>query len=243
MNNPILDQSDIINEINPKLKHYECKNIGNKSEDWIKICPSCGNRIKFSSKRNFIRSLKKNSSCCKKRRGPTALIHRQALSVKMKEVRANNPHPLLGKKHKEISKDKMSKSHFGKPRPLVTEDTKRKHRINNLIRLQTLGIGTAIDKGSTEWFSKYNKETSSNFSPKRFWNIGYDADGYDENKHIWIEYDTSYHQMRIHRHRDLIRQKNIINYFENIGEPLVEFKRVLAYKNEELITVYRGYGY
>ena len=67
------------------------------------------------------------------------------------------------------------------------------HRIKNLKRYEKLGIGICVDEGSKEWFYNYNKNHNSNFKPKKFIKLGYVADGYDKNKHIWIEYDTPYH--------------------------------------------------
>jgi len=151
----------------------------------------------------------------------------------------------LGHKCSESHKERISKSLRGNKCYLYgkcrTEDVKRKIRIGVLKRLEKNGIPCCIDKGAVEWFDKYNKETNSKYKPKRFFDIGYDADGYDSDKHIWIEYDTDYHKCFGQSKRDKIRQRNIIQHFEEIGEPLVEFKRVLAYNNNKMITKYRGY--
>jgi hypothetical protein len=125
-----------------------------------------------------------------------------------------------------------------------SEDTKRKLRCIMLQRFLDTGMATCIDTGSKQWFDKYNKEHNTNFKPTPFPNtLGYDADGYDNRLHAWIEYDTKYHTTPYQKKRDLIRQNNIIKYFEDMGEPLTEFKRVLAYNKEEVKTVYRGYEY
>jgi hypothetical protein len=58
------------------------------------------------------------------------------------------------------------------------------------------------------------------------WNIGYDSDGYDEDKHIWIEYDSPYHDKPRQKEKDIIGQDNIISYFRNINHPLRGFLRV-----------------
>ena len=101
-----------------------------------------------------------------------------------------------------------------------------------------MGIGQCIDVGSKQFFDRYNKENNSDFKPKRFIDLGYDADGYDENLHSWIEYDTKYHLKMGQRKRDAIRQQNIIQYFENIGKPLNKFLRVDATNNEKVSVVY-----
>ena len=143
-----------------------------------------------------------------------------------------------GKKWSEKSKKKLSEIHKGKK---FTNETKLKiglkSRINQLKRMELLGIMPSEDKGAKEWFEKYNKETNSNFQSNKFIEIGYYADGYDVEKHIWIEYDTNYHKIFNRQQKDLIRQNNIIKYFEDIGNPLKAFKRVLAYDNEKIVDV------
>jgi predicted RNA-binding Zn-ribbon protein involved in translation (DUF1610 family) len=146
----------------------------------------------------------------------------------------------IGHKCSDLARVNMSLCKLGKKK---SEETKRRMRVAVCRRYSLLGIGTGEDKGAKEWFSKYNEETNSNFRPTKFIEAGYYPDGYDENKHIWIEYDTKYHKFSGQRARDLIRQNNIIRWFEGKGEPLSEFKRVLAYDNDKLVTVYRGYEY
>ena len=210
---------------------------------WKRNCPTCRKEIIYSSKGNLERAITINSSCCQIRRGPMPDWACRNLSARMKGKYLGNKHWMFGKHHPEHVREKISVALTGKHRGPPSEETRRKHRINNLKRLNELKIGTSTDKGANEWFAKYNEETHSNFAPKRFMEIGYDADGYDPDKHIWIEYDTLHHSYRCHRKRDILREKRIVKYFEDFGEPLVEFKRVLAYKGEELITKYRGYGY
>ncbi len=139
--------------------------------------------------------------------------------------------------HTEERKQKSSEVRKGKNFYIRTEKWKTKMRIIALKRLERLGIGAGVDNGAIEWFSKYNTETNSNFKPKRFWNIGYDADGYDEQKHIWIEYDTPYHKNIRQKTKDIIRQNNIIKYFESINNPLKAFMRYLEWTGE-LKTIY-----
>jgi hypothetical protein len=99
-------------------------------------------------------------------------------------------------------------------------------RISILNRFKTNGIPSCEDAGAKEFFNKLNEKFGTNFKLKTFMEIGYVADGYDEKKHIWIEYDTPYHNTPSQQKRDFIRQNNIINYFIEIKNPLNNFIRV-----------------
>ena len=68
--------------------------------------------------------------------------------------------------------------------------------------------------------------------------IGYDADGYDEKLNSWSEYDTQYHKIPNRQNKDIIRQNNIIKYFESINKPLKQFIRVDATENDKIKIVY-----
>lgn len=161
-------------------------------------------------------------------------------------------HPVYGRKHSDESKEKMKISvakykmtpeHRNKMSLLMmgknkgkirSEETKLKMRISRLKRLEELGISQKEDKGANIFFKRLN-DMGYSFYPKRFINIGYDADGYDENKHIWYEYDTPYHNVLCQQQKDLIRQQNIIRYFETCGNPLKAFFRVKADKYGNII--------
>jgi hypothetical protein len=106
-----------------------------------------------------------------------------------------------------------------------SDETKQKQRSLKVKRFQKLGISSCIDEGSTEYFEKLNRQ-GFNFHTKIFVDVGYVADGYDEEKHIWMEYDTPYHNTSYQKKKDEIRQQNIIKYFESIGNPLKKFIRV-----------------
>ena len=213
---------------------------------WKRNCPVCGKGMIYVNKGNLKRAIEQNSRCCEAYNYPRTPSQKELIK-KMAEKRkecVGPKHHFFGKHHTEKTKEKISSILTGKKRLYpVSETTRLKHRTANLRKMETKGIPVKTDVGSEEWFEKYNNDTNSNFKPKRFFGVGYDADGYDPDKHIWIEYDTPYHSFRCQRERDIIRERRIIKYFEDIGEPLVEFKRVLAYNGEELITKYRGYGY
>ena len=146
-----------------------------------------------------------------------------------------------GKKLSKAHIDKMSKNSpkiwLGKK---LSPETKHKIRISKLKRIEKLGIPTGEDKGAKEFFQWINMYYGYNFKPKRFLEIGYDADGYDQEKHIWIEYDTPYHNGTKQKEKDLIRQNNIIKYFEDKNIPLSEFIRV---KDDEFESIKLEYVY
>jgi len=160
--------------------------------------------------------------------------------------------PRMGKLHTKETKNKISISHTGKT---ITEEHKQKLSLLNtgnknhfygkhhteemklkrrqqiMERLEKLGIRNNEDKGAKEFFEKYNRENKTNFVSMKFFEIGYYADGYDENLHEWIEYDTPMHNRLKQKKKDLIRQNNIINHFKSINKPLNKFTRVKVDKN------------
>ena len=105
-----------------------------------------------------------------------------------------------------------------------SDETKLKMRVIRLKRLEKLGIPQKEDRGAKTFFDSINK-LGYEFKPKRFINIGYDADGYDEKRHIWYEFDTPYHNVLSQQRKDFIRQTNIIRHFERAGRPLKAFVR------------------
>ncbi len=216
---------------------------------WGSKCPKC-NDIKWSIlKNNAVTCFNRICKKCRKYDGKNNPMYGKIHSIESKiKIGISSKDPI---RHLNISKSLMGKMvgsknpMFGKKKGPLSNETKKKigikSRINILKRIEKLGIVPSEDKGAREWFCKYNKENNTNFKSKTFWERGYRADGYDENLHIWIEYDTYYHLRHYMKEKDLIRQNNIIKYFENIGNPLNEFKRVITWNNNEIITVYRNY--
>ena len=100
-----------------------------------------------------------------------------------------------------------------------------KRRVAFLHRKEKLGLPACVDRGANEFFHWLNS-IGFNFKPQRFLELGYEADGYDADRHIWLEYDTPYHSSLRQREKDLIREQNIITHFESIGNPLSGFIRV-----------------
>ena len=227
-----------------------------KLNNWYHKCPKCqcileskGNKGKYYSAQCII----KNTLCCKcskssqeknrkvqlgkhcgNKNSMFEKKHTKETILKNSEWHqtniAGNKNPFFGKHHTEETKKKISNFNIGRLAPnkgkSPTKEAKQNMRISKLNRLKRLNIHPNIDEGSEEWFEKYNRDTNSNFKPKRFLEIGYIADGYDEEKHEWMEYDTKYHNFPHQKKKDVIRQNNIIKYFENIGKPLNKFSRV-----------------
>lgn len=141
----------------------------------------------------------------------------------------------------DIQRNKLSRIHTGMT---YSEETKRKHRIYSLKKLHKLGIPTKEDVGAKQFFTRFNKENDLELVPHRFFDVGYEADGYDVNKHIWVEYDTPYHFYidGALKSKDIQRQQNIIEHFEKIGNPLKKFIRVKVDKHRNVLEVKNVYG-
>jgi hypothetical protein len=239
-----------------------------KKNKWKKQCPKCGKDQYYQTKRNLNRAIKKHSLCgqggcrflleeTKKKisnavkgenngmfgkpswnKGKTEVYSGEILK-QLSEMAKKGITGMLGRKHNKKTIQKMSESAKGK---IISEESKKLMRISKLKRLEKLGIGAAIDNGSKEWFEKYNKENHTNYKSKKFIDIGYIADGYDDSIHSWIEYDTPYHNTPTRQQKDLMRQNNIIKYFKSIEKPLNSFKRYITWKSE-LKTVCGGQQY
>jgi len=118
----------------------------------------------------------------------------------------------------------------------------KKERIFSLKRFNDLNIGSGEDKGAKEYFQSINQQGYNFDTNTKFIEIGYIADGYDSINHVWCEFDTPYHNKPCIKEKDLIRQTNIIKYFESINKPLNQFIRVKADKNGDLIESICVYG-
>lgn len=235
-------------------------------------CPNCGAEQVFESKFGFDNAVKNNRLCrkCSKTGNknpsfgivpssetkekisnfhigkPKSKFHRKKLSESLIGKTIGIKNGFYGKHHSENTKQylsnlqKGSKSFkFNKP---LSDETKRKMRVAILKRMERTGIAPCRDVGSEEFFHKMNNE-GFNFKPKKFIEIGYEADGYDEEKHIWCEFDTPHHNKTYKKEKDLVRQQNIITYFERINNPLNSFIRVSANKTGEVLevrTIYKG---
>jgi hypothetical protein len=226
---------------------------------WTKNCPKCRRIQIYSSKDGLNIAIKNNvrcKSCVKFGIGlgrKFTVEHRNKLSESHKGKQCGSNNGMYGKhfKHMPSAIRKISLASKGKiiseeqrrlqsefmsgednPMKHLSPEQKLKRRIAFLHRKEKLGIPACIDRGAGELLNQLNS-VGFNFKPKRFMEIGYEADGYDENRHIWLEYDSPYHSSQRQKSKDLIREKNIINYFETIGKPLVGFVRV----NHDLTTI------
>lgn len=233
-------------------------------ETWTKNCSLCGRIQVYSSKGGLNISIKNNvlcKSCVKLGVGlgrKFTVEHRNKLSESHKNKQCGINNGMYGKhfKHTPTSIQKISLASKGKiiseeqrrlqsefmsgknnPMKHLSPEQKLKRRIAFLHRKEKLGIPACIDRGANELINQLNA-VGFNFKPKRFMEIGYEADGYDENRHIWLEYDSPYHSSQRQKKKDLIREQNIINYFEAIGKLLAGFVRV----NHDLTTIckYKG---
>jgi hypothetical protein len=207
-------------------------------------CSVCNKLIIYEKYKYFWKARKNNSKCRKcfyqsLKGKPFSEERRLKISKANKIALIGNIPWNKGKKMPIFVREKLSKAHTGMK---YGEKTRKKHRIHSLKRVKELGIGSAVDKGSIEYFNMLNKK-GYNFKPKRFLEIGYESDGYDKIKHMWCEFDTPYHKFPGQRKKDLIRQKNIISYFEKLGNPLKEFIRVKSDKHGNIVEekcVYKG---
>lgn len=146
-----------------------------------------------------------------------------------------------GRPMSKHQKQLLSAAHVGKK---VSDETRQKHRKNQLLRLEKDGIPLNEDRGARRFFEDWNKTHDSNFKPKTFWQLGYVADGYDPILHEWIEFDPPHHYYVNGelKDKDKKRQGRIIQYFEQIGNPLKKFIRVKATKQGSVLSVNNIYG-
>ena len=186
-------------------------------------CPKCRRELYYSRKDHLKLAEKKNRLC--------KHCVRVGNKNHMFGLHPKSSYGFLGKKHKKESNKKRSNSLKGR---IFSSEDKRKIREGILKRIGKLGIPLHIDKGAPQFFNELNKE-GYNLRPKTFTKIGYVADEYDKDKHIWWEYDTPYHLLSRQKKKDLIRQQNIIEYFEKIGNPLKSFIRTQVDKKGKVL--------
>jgi hypothetical protein len=244
-------------------------------QPFSRTCPCCGLDLFYSQNAACREAERKQRKCWKcyvihrvnPMGGKHHSIHTKALISKANtgrlcgdknpskrlEVRTliskNNAKALLGHKTPLSVKRKQSIAHIGSANHFYgkrhTEESKLLMRIAALKKLEALGIPNNSDIGADNCFKTLNA-VGFNLKPTRFLDVGYIADGYDSNKHIWCEFDTPYHkQLRIHK-KDNIRQNNIIRYFESINKPLNGFVRIFADSNGNVVgtkCVYKAKWY
>jgi len=211
-----------------------------------RVCPSCKNKIEYKSYKVFWKANKHNSTCrpCFYK----SLNGKKHSEETKRKIGDANKISLLGNipAHKglpmsEEQKIKLSIIRTGKK---ASEITKQKHRIDRLKRILNDGIPLNEDRGARKFFNEWNNNNNSNFKPKTFWKLGYIADGYDEDKHIWIEFDPPHHYYinGVLKPKDIIRQNNIINYFKTNEHPLNKFIRVKSTKMGDVLSINEVYN-
>jgi len=214
---------------------------------FIRICPSCGKEIHYTTNKVFWKAQKHTSTCrpCFYKR----LIGRKHSIATKNKIGASNSISLRGNipynkglPMNEDQKIKCRVAHLGKK---ASDETKRKHRIDRLRRLKEYKIPPTEDRGAADFFRRLNKN-GFDFKPKTFWNLGYIADGYDENLHVWMEFDPPHHYYVDGKlkDKDVVRQKNIVEYFKSKGNPLSDFIRVRTDKEgtlvKEIVSMTKG---
>lgn len=210
-------------------------------KEYSRDCPICKNQIIYKKYKFFWKAIKNNSKC-RKCFYKSRIGHITSDETKMKISQANKISLLgnipcnKGKPMTKVQREKLSNVHKGK---IMSEETKKKHRILRLKRLEKYKIPLNEDAGAREFFNNWNIKYNTNFKPKTFWDLGYIADGYDENIHTWIEFDPPHH-FYINgklKPKDIKRQNNIINHFKSIGKPLNKFIRIKSTKTGEVIQI------
>lgn len=203
-----LEQRKKISESVKKTKGNAFEEAGKK-----RICPSCQCDIFYKRYIKWWEATKLNRIC-------------KSCSNSLKNK---------GRIHSDEFRKKCSALHTGRKH---TEEVKKKLRISKAERFLKLNIGTSIDAGSQEYFDKMISEGHKLDINKYFKDIGYFADAYDYENHIWYEYDTLYHKTRKQKEKDLIRQNNIIEYFKSIQKPLTKFVRIILDENNNISLFY-----
>jgi hypothetical protein len=234
------------------------------NKKYERICPECGSLIIYTKNKFLWQAIRRNSLCwnCRNKllsaskmgeKNPMYGKHfSEEAKRKQSELRVGKrPYVMTDEIRKKIGLSGKGKIPWNKGLTGVqivwnkgrkaTEEERRKNRISQLKRLEKFKIPACIDIGANEFFAALNSK-GFNFINKTFMNIGYVADGYDEEKHIWIEFDTPYHRDRYHQKKDIIRQENIIKYFESINNPLKSFVRVKADNNGNILETRCVYG-
>lgn len=224
---------------------------------YIRICPKCGKEQHFKSKNGYKDAVKNNRHCrnCSKsgennpnfgvspskewrekislsNTGKCRSEYTKQILSNIGKLRRGIKNPFYGKIHTFKSKIQSSDSQtgknsywFGKQKSL---ETRRKMRISKLKQLKENGVPPNIDRGATEYFDKLNKEGFDIIHPFYDLKTGYIADGYDTKNHMWFEFDTPYHYRLGQQNKDAKRQKEIIEYYKKINNPLTKFIRIAS---------------
>jgi len=190
-----------------------------KDEDnnWNRYCPKCNKIIIYGKDKNA-------KYYAHKRHKINGLCHScAAIGKSFSELtRLKISKSKKGTKFSEEHKNKLSVSHKGldtwnknKKCPTIVDAIHRPEvRMKHLEGLyHSKWIKVRTDLGQLELLEKWNK-LGFNFEPNYQIHINTDLfyiDGYDKERNVIIEYDSSYHNKPHQKRKDLIRQQKIID--------------------------------
>jgi len=213
-----------------------------KIETYSRICPKCNRNIFHAteSSRNWAMKIGRKCRSCSqightvldesKKKMSSAKIGKPTWSSLHKEefgkIQCGKNHPMYGKHHTDEMKRKQSERNFGKK---LSKEIKRKLRVAAIKQHRKNGIKfPAIDGGSVEYFDNMNKYSGFHIQHPNIEikDLGYFVDGYDPILHAVFEYDTKTHNSCRYKKKDLERQKEIIEYYKRLGNPLNNFYRI-----------------
>ena len=207
-------QSEIIN--NTLKERWRLNNI--------RKCPQCNRDIVCITYEGYWYGVRNNSLCksCQsagKNNAQYGVIHdviyKRKMSKRLKGT--NNPmYGLRGSNHPA----------YGYRHTPETKEIIRQRICNRMLRDNCL---PDVDSGATEYFDNMNLSGSHIRHPNVYLPCGYFVDGYDPVTHIVYEYDTKYHTKPNQLRKDDVRQGNIMEYFNGVGNPLTAFVRIKAY--------------
>lgn len=133
--------------------------------------------------------------------------HSEDTKLKMSISRKGISRPWAGQNQSDETKNKLSKS---SKQAWNTPEIRKKYHDS---LKKTKWIKVRADKGQLELLDKWNK-LGFNFEPNYQIKTDLDLfyiDGYDKEKNVVLEYDSKYHNSKLQKEKDLIRQKKIIN--------------------------------
>jgi len=134
-------------------------------------------------------------------------------------------------KERYKNEDARKKLSISSKKAWENPELRRINRINAIKQHKENGIDfPAVDKGAMDYFQRLNMYYDLNIEYPNYEikNLGYFLDGYDKVSNVAYEYDSKRHLIPSVKENDLIRQKEIIDYYKSIGNPLSAFYRINA---------------
>jgi hypothetical protein len=204
-----------------------------------KNCPVCNYTIKYKNKISLIRSVCKNTKCASCVQIELYKTGKLKSWNKGKKL-SKHFRSTIKKSWKKTRKDRVGINHpfYGKVGPMYgkthSQKTKEKQRMSHIKYLKT--INKKYSPNYNKKFCKYADKFNGEYDTKiihaentgEFMHIGYFADGYIQNKNIWIEYDEPKHFFGGKlRPECVIRQKNIQ---ESLNCKFIRIKCCNSYK-------------